>query len=236
KANIFMNLSKRIDEIISLKVKIDEERSVLEKAKKDGVIPDDIKKYNDLFNYFEVIEVRNENGDVINFSFSECVEKINKEKAKCGFFSSIMYNIEKTCIEILNQHKEKDEQEDCFNLLENQMSYVQRNSIDTGNSECSFIAFTGLIAISVLRHVWQTSMRDKYLSTLDMIDEMESIRFIEYPNGRSHMTTFTMKQVEISGACGVEPPCECLPFFLKKQVKWKNDSKKCRAMVKIENT
>lgn len=238
KANLFMSLPKRMDEITSLKLKISEERSILEKAQNERNIPADIKKYNALFDYFKVVEVRDESGNIVNFSFSECVEKIKKEKARCGFFSSLMYNVQKTSIEALNQYKERDEQEKCFDLLKNQMSfYVQRNSTESGKNGRSFIAFTGLIAISVLRHVWQTSMRDKYSSTLDMLDEMESIRFSEYPNGTGHMTTFTMRQVEICRACGIEPPYECLPSSLKKQLDRNANPKKCaRKTEKSENT
>ena len=50
-----------------------------------------------------------------------------------------------------------------------------------------------------------------------MLDEMESIRFSEYTDGSTRMTTFTMKQVEICNACGIETPYKCLPQSLKKK-------------------
>ena len=99
--------------------------------------------------------------------------------------------------------------------------YSQRNSTELGKNGRSFIAFTGLIPISKLRYYWQTYLRDKYQSTLDMLDEMESIRFCEYPDGTFHMTTFTMKQAEICKACGVEPPQECLPKTIRNDFFWR---------------
>lgn len=62
----------------------------------------------------------------------------------------------------------------------------------------------------------EKSLFDKYQSSLDMIDEMESIRFREYTDGTSHMTTFTSKQVEICKACDIDPPIECIPPTLNK--------------------
>ena len=58
-------------------------------------------------------------------------------------------------------------------------------------------------------------MSDDYASTLDMLDEMEPIRFSEYTDGNTHMTSFTTKQVTISRACNIEPPLECIPKTMR---------------------
>ena len=93
---------------------------------------------------------------------------------------------------------------------------VQRNSSEDGKNGRMFIGFVGLITVSTLQEYWKNHLRDKYQSTLDVIDEMESIKLCEYDDGSSHMTTFSMKQVEIARACGIETPYECLPSSLKK--------------------
>lgn len=221
KANIFMNLPKRMEEISVIKDKISEELSVLEKAQSEKYIPDDISKYNALFDYFKILPLK-DNNETIGITFSECSDKINKEKCRCGFFASFMYKMNKDCLEALEMYKERDEHEKCFDILKNQMCFsTQRNSSESGKNGRSFIAFIGLIATSKLRRVWKEYMRDKYSSTLDMLDEMETIRYSEYPNGSYHMTSFTMKQVEISRACGVEPPYECIPKVLKNNINHK---------------
>lgn len=227
KANIFLDLSKRMEEITFIKIKMQEEFSILQNALRDQYIPQDIKKYNALFEYYKVSEEKDSNGNVYKIAFSECTEKIKKEKSRCGFFSSLMYNVDKNGKEALEQYCKRDEQEKSFDLLKNQMYfYVQRNSTEDGKNGRSFIAFTGMIPISYLKNIWSTSIRDKYISTLDVLDEMESIRYSQYPNQSGHMTTFTMKQVEICRACGIEPPYECLPATLKKESDRKNNPKK----------
>ena len=217
KANLYLNPSKRTEKITDLKTKIEEELLILNKAKTEGFIPSDIKKYNALFEFFKVTENKDNNSKVVGINFSECEEKIRKEKSRCGFFASLMYNVNKTGKETLNQYVNRDEHEKFFNILKNQMNlYVQRNSTESGKNGSSFIAFTGLILISFLKNVWCSLLRGKYCSVLDMLDEMEPIRFCQYTNKEWHMTTFTMKQVEICRACGIEPPFECLPATLKK--------------------
>ena len=137
---------------------------------------------------------------------------------KAGFFSYFIYKLDLNCIEALERYKSRDEHEKSFDILKNRMGfYVQRASNEESKEGMSFIAFVGLIIISVLRASWKENLQDKYQSCLDMLDEMESIRLSEYEDGTSHMTTFTMKQVEISRRCGIEPPYECLPQSLKKK-------------------
>ena len=69
-------------------------------------------------------------------------------------------------------------------------------------------------------------MRDEYESSLDMLDEMETIRFSEYTDGTSHMTTFSAKQAKICDACNVDVPNECLPRALREAKERKQNPKK----------
>ena len=78
------------------------------------------------------------------------------------------------------------------------------------------IVFVGLVVISKLRNAWRSSLKDDYVSTLDMLDEMAPIRFCEYADGSGHMTPLTTKQVMISRVCNVEPPSECIPLTIQK--------------------
>ena len=227
KANLFLDLSIRVNKIGLINNKILEEKTILEKAIEEKFVPSDIKKYNAFFEYFRVSERKDSNGNTCGITFCECSEKIKKEKSRCGFFSSLMYNVNKTPKEALEQYRKRDEQEKCFDTLKNQMSfYVQRNSTETSKNGRSFIAFTGLIPISYLKNIWRKSLSDKYSSTLDMLDEMETIRYSQYSNQPAHMTTFTMKQVEICRACDIEVPYECLPTTIKKEFERRNNPKK----------
>ena len=54
KANLFLNLRKRMDELAALTIQIEEERDLLAKAAEKNTIPSDIQKYNATFTYFKV--------------------------------------------------------------------------------------------------------------------------------------------------------------------------------------
>ncbi|MBR1686811.1 MAG: transposase [Clostridia bacterium] len=226
KANLFLNPRRRTDELGTLKRKIQEERDILEKAAKEAAIPDDIKRYNALFDYFKV-EYKFEKEKPVGIVFTSCEKKVKKERAACGFFSSIMYKLDLDGSQALEVYKSRDEHEKNFDQLKNQMNYYnQRNSSEEGRNGRSFISFVGLIAISSLRHAWKEKMRDQYESSVDMLDEMESIRYSEYTDGTTHMSSFTGKQVDICEACGVAVPKECMPATYRKAKERKENPKK----------
>ena len=216
KANLFLNPRNRVDELGALKISIEQERSELDQAIKEGYVPKSIKKYNAMFDYFKVILTTGPDGRPAGIRYIECAEKIEKEKAICGYFSSLMYRLDLSAYEALCTYKARDEHEKNFDQMKNQMHFrVQRSSTEDSKNGMSFILFVGLIPISRLRNTWRTSMCDDYDTTLDMLDEMEPIRLSEYTNGTVHMTSFTTKQVLISRACNVEPPQECIPKYMR---------------------
>ena len=176
KANLFLDLRNRVDELERLKSNIEKERNELDSAINEGFIPPSIKKYNAMYDYFKVKLLRDKNKKIVGIQYTECTEKIKKEKSFCGFFSSLMYDLKLNAQEALQAYKERDEHEKNFDQMKNQMHFrVQRNSTEDGKNGRSFIIFTGLIPISKLRYVWRTTMIDDYDSALDMLDEMESI-------------------------------------------------------------
>ena len=216
KANLFLNPRNRVDELGALKISIEQERSELDQAIKEGHVPKSIKKYNAMFDYFKVILATGSDGRPAGIQYTECTEKIEKERAICGYFSSLMYRLDLSAYEALCAYKARDEHEKNFDQMKNQMHFrVQRSSTEDGKAGMSFILFVGLIPISRLRNTWRTSMCDDYDTTLDMLDEMEPIRLSEYTNGTVHMTSFTTKQVLISRACNIEPPQECIPKYMR---------------------
>ncbi len=100
--------------------------------------------------------------------------------------------------------------------MNDQMCFgTQKNSSEAGKTGRLLILFVGLMLSSKLRWYWNsTSLKDKYSSSLDILDEMEVIRFCENKNGISHITTFTVNQAKICEECEVEVPKECLPRTL----------------------
>lgn len=217
KANLFLNLRRRMDDLGTLKRRIREERLILEKAQTDSIIPTDIKKYNALFDYFKVELKHDKQNKPTGIVFSLCEKKVQKDRSQCGFFASIMYKMDIDGARALEIYKSRDEHEKNFDQLKNQMLYYnQRNSSEDGRNGRTFISFVGLIAISAVRHAWKEKMQDRFESSLDMLDELESIRYSEYTDGTTHMSSFTAKQVEICDVCNVLVPKECMPATIRK--------------------
>ncbi len=112
--------------------------------------------------------------------------------------------------------------------MKDQMGFhTQQNSSELGKAGRLFILFVGLILASHARNIWwSTDMKDIYRSSLEMIDELEPIRFSEYTDGRTHMTSFTTRQVQICNAFGFDVPEDCLPSTLRKAIERKKSGRK----------
>ena len=139
------------------------------------------------------------------FTFEECTERIKREKTRFVFFTSLQYKLDLSALESHVKYKLRDEHEKNFDILKNQMLFrTQRNSSEDGKNGRAFISFVGLIIISSLHKIWKENLQDTYLSTYDVLDEMATIRFCEYANGKTHLTSFSAKQVEICSACDIK--------------------------------
>ena len=231
KVNLFMNPRRRTDELSLIQLHLQEEEDILKKAVEANLIPENIKKYNALFKYYKVslafAPEDKEKKLPLRLVYELNEKKLQKERSLCGFFCSIMYKYDIDGLMALEIYKTRDEHEKNFDILKNQMYfYNQRNSSEDGREGRSFISFVGLIAISKFRFAWKDKMQDAFESSLDMLDEMEPIRFSQYTDGTSNMTTFTEKQVGICDACDVEPPAECIPPTIRKTREAKKNPRK----------
>lgn len=64
-------------------------------------------------------------------------------------------------------------------------------------------------------------MKEKYPSSIDVLQEMTPIRYVEYDDGTSHITGFTSGQAEIATAFKAPIPKECLSDTQKTGIKRK---------------
>lgn len=218
KVNVFLDIRKRAAELLSLKLKLDSEKADLEAFIQKADPKTDIKAANLLYEYHKLY--RNENGAIV---FARNEDKVRKEESRCGYFSSVSFKTDLDAIGALRAYRLRDEQEKYFEHMKDQMGFhTQQNSSETGKAGRLFILFVGLILTSHVRNVWwSTDMKDIYNSSLDMVDELEPIRFSEYTDGTVHMTSFTAKQVQICDAFGIEPPLDCLPVSIRNIVERK---------------
>ena len=64
-----------------------------------------------------------------------------------------------------------------------------------------------MIISSYVKHIWKsTDLKDKFSSSLDVLDEMRSIRCIEHKGKAKFITPFVGKQIDIAQAFGFEIP------------------------------
>ena len=142
-------------------------------------------------------------------------EKVQKVYAKCGFFASCMYKMNISAEEAYKTYVSRDDQEKSFFQLKEDISAdKQECSSEEGQIGRSFIFFVANILVSKAKHVWKEVLSDNYDSYNEILDAMESIRFVEFPDG-SHMTCFNSEQLEICKAFDIEVPTECLPGTAK---------------------
>ena len=217
KANVFLNMPKRVKELQALKINIDEEEKSIKKKVsklKPDISSDDLKKVNALYCYFKIESQNNEKGDV-SLVVQRKDQKISKAKSQCGFFSSLMHRVNQTGLEALETYKTRDEQEKSHELLKTLLdANTQECSSEDGKDGRSFILFCGMIITSKLRYGWKNSnLQYKYATSIDVMDEMEPIRYLE---NSDTMTTFSMNQFEICQCLGITPPRECLPATARK--------------------
>ena len=141
-------------------------------------------------------------------------EAISRGKKTAGFFALLTLGKDLTAIEVLEQYKLRDEQEKYFSQMKTQMLCDrQRNSSEDGKAGRTFIQFIGLILSSYLRHIWKTTpLHEIFPTSLAILDEMRSIRCIEYPGQEAvKITSFTGKQLDICQHFGFELPKESTP-------------------------
>jgi hypothetical protein len=94
----------------------------------------------------------------------------------------------------------------------------QRNWSEEGKTGRLFILFVSMILGCNVRHVWESTVLEKHFSSsLEVMDEMRSIRCLEHAGKAKHITPFVGDQVRIAEAFGFAIPSGCSPEYVSKQ-------------------
>ena len=94
----------------------------------------------------------------------------------------------------------------------------QRNWSEEGKTGRLLVLFVGLILSSYVRHIWKTtSLHKQFSSTLEVLDEMRSIRCIEHTNRAKFITPFVGGQLDICEAFGFKIPEGCTPKYASRK-------------------
>jgi len=131
-------------------------------------------------------------------------------------FSSQTLSLTENIMEVFNTYRLRDEQEKYFQQMKDQMvSDRQRTWSEEGKTGRLFILFVSLILSSYVRYIWKSTRLHELLSTsLEILDEMRSIRLIEHHNHPRVITPFVGAQIDICTEFDIEIPEGCAPAYI----------------------
>jgi len=235
KLNLYFNPVRRAEELASLDIEIEQQRLALQAILDAGDVLDDDATIKRNYNWFK-LEYNEADRKLISFTLND--KKVSNAKRAAGFFANTTLGLDKTALEALEAYGFRDEQEKYFNQMKGQMGFDrQRNWSEEGKTGRLFILFVALIISSYVRHIWKsTELKDKFGSTLDVLDEMRSIRCVEHKGKMRHITPFVGDQVDICKAFGIDIPEGCAPLYRSRKAPAKRPGrpKKPKA-VKLES-
>lgn len=215
KINLYLNLKERARLILEQEIEIENQRDMLNDMLAGQEKIDDEDEFKKGVTYFKY---KLKDGQLTSFELNAA--KVKREKQRFGFFSSITLGMTDDAPAALRKYAMRDEQEKYFQHMKSQMGYkLQANWSEDGRQGRDFILFVGLTLASQIRKTWKTTdLKDKFDSSLAVLDEMRCIRIIEETGKASKMTPFVGAQVEICKAFGIDVPAESAPGYTSKRV------------------
>jgi len=216
KLNIYFDPIRRSHEVLEMDICLSLQKSSLSEmlASKEPLSDDASIKRN--FSYFKV--TYDPTTRIIE-SFVPNETKIEKARNFSGFFSIITHGVDYDAMKTFHTYALRDEQEKYFQQMKDQMvSDKQRNWSEEGKTGRLLILFVSLIMSSYVRHIWNsTRLYDLFSSSLDILDEMRSIRLIEHTNRAKVITPYVGAQVDICEVFGFDIPKGCKPTYTSRQ-------------------
>lgn len=216
KLNLYFDPVRRSEELVSLEINIQAQREQLEQLKAQQSVLEDDASLKRHYSYFE-LKYDSVTRVIESYKINE--KKIEKAKRILGFFSIMTHKLNMTSMETLYAYRLRDEQEKYFQQMKSQMSCDrQRNWSEEGKTARLFILFVSMIISSYVRHIWKTTeLKELFSSSLEILDEMRTIRCIEHTGKAKFITPFVGAQIDICNAFDFEVPKGCSPDYVSKQ-------------------
>ena len=210
KLNLYFDPVRRSLELLELDIALSLQESALnELLENKGILGSDATIKHD-YCYYK-ISYDPATRAINSYELNE--KKVSKARSLSGFFSMITHGLDFDAMETFHSYCLRDEQEKYFQQMKSQMvTDRQRNWSEEGKTGRLFILFVSLIISSYVRYVWKsTRLRELFSSSLDILDEMRSIRLVEGTEKGNVITPFVGKQVDICEAFGFDIPVGCAP-------------------------
>lgn len=214
--NLYFDAVRRGTELTALDVNIAMQRAALQEIKEMGASLDDDVTIKRNYNYFG-IDYKESDRTIRSFTLNE--EKVAAAQRSSGFFAIMTHKLDMDPITVLDNYGLRDEQEKYFQQMKSQMNInSQRAWSEEGKSGRHFITFVALIISSYVRNIWKTTqLKDRFTSSLEVLDKMRSIRCIEHRGKAKFITPFIGGQIDICNAFGFKIPEGCEPTYMSKK-------------------
>jgi hypothetical protein len=216
KLNLYFDPIRRGLELMELDIGLALQESALnELLKSKSALGDDATIKRDYCYY----EVSYDPTTRVIQSFELNGKKVAKARNFSGFFSIMTHGVDFDAMKAFRTYRLRDEQEKYFQQMKDQMmSDRQRNWSEEGKTGRLFILFVSLILSSYVRYIWKsTKLYDEFSSSLDIVDEMRTVRCVEHTNRSKMITPFVGAQVDICKAFDLEIPKGCAPTYTSRQ-------------------
>jgi len=198
KLNLYFDPMRRSLELMELDIAISLQEAALDEIlDSKGILDSDAVLRRDYC--YHKVAYDPATREIKSFELDE--KKVAKARTFSGFFSIMTHGVDFDAMKTFNSYCLRDEQEKYFQQMKSLMvSDRQRNWSEDGKTGRLFILFVSLILSSYVRHVWKsTSLYDLFPSSLDILDEMRSIRLIEHTNRAKMITPFVGAQAMSAG-------------------------------------
>jgi transposase len=147
-----------------------------------------VEKHQEFYRRYLILKETPKRGLTVTFNDKE----IQKHRKRYSGFFCILSNEIKTAKEALSVYRTKDVVENSFDDLKNHLD-MKRLRVHTAAAMDSrlFLQFIALIYISSIRNIIKNDKKLKYLTTREVMEEMETLTKITYSNRYGHILTET---------------------------------------------
>lgn len=215
--NLYFNPVYHGEHLVNLEITVLEQQDLLAQCVSEGRTVADTASLKRQCNYFNI--EFSEDSKVKTYSKDE--KKIKKSQQLAGFLAILSHKLDWSALQVKTAYSRRDEQEKYYEQMKTMLgNNRQRNWSEEGKAGSQFILFVGLTLSSYLRHKWKsTQLKKMFSSTLEILDEMRSIRCIQHKGHHPRMTPFVGKQRDICEILGFDIPAGCGVEYKSRKVK-----------------
>jgi hypothetical protein len=228
--NLYFDPVRRSEELTSLDVAVKRQRAALEEIRQGGLAMDDDESIRKNYPYFTV-NIKGDDRTLVSYELN--TKKVEEARLSSGFYANVTHKLDLNPMQALDAYSLRDEQEKLFEQQKGPLGCDrQRSWSEDGKNGRLFIMFVALIMSSYLKYVWKTTpLKKSFCSSLEILDEMRSIRIVEHRGKARHITPFVGRQLDICEAFGFPVPDNCAPKYKSKKVKAKGPGRPPKSKV-----